>query len=270
MPDWDDRASRWKDWGPPLRPCEDDVQRYARFVRRHARFLNGKALPDVLLLGVTPELAEMELSFPYRLQALDSSPEMLRKVWPGDVPGRRSAMVGDWLNPPFPPESFDAVVADGAPVFFSYPDGVHELFASVARLLRPGGVFVFRAFVSMPEQEGLHTVMSDARAGLIPNFHVFKWRVAMAIQASAEIGVRQHDVWRAVKSSGLRFGSLPQPGFSRRAVGTIRFYEGKEDRLHFPCSESYAFSLSRIFTEVCSETPAYPLGERCPTFAAFV
>lgn len=269
MPEsWDGRASGWKDWGPPLRPCEDDMRRYRRFLTDWRDGCLGHV--DMLLLGVTPELAEMDLPFPFHLTALDSSEMMVQRVWPGDVPERRRAVVGDWLQSGLPAASFDAVVADGSPVFFSHPEGLHELLASVLRLLRPGGVFVFRAFVSLPFQEGLNTVISDARAGLVPNFHVFKWRVAMAVQASAAIGVKQHDVWRAVRSSGLRFGTLPQPGFSKRAVGTIRHYEGKDDRLHFPCSESYASSLSCFFRRVDSETPAYPLGERCPIFAAFV
>jgi hypothetical protein len=259
---WDERAAHFDDWGVPLRPPADAIALYAGFVRR--RF-SGRAEPlPALLLGITPELALARWPVPLRLTAVDQSEPMVRRVWPGDQPGERRAIVGDWMRyrPDDPPA---LVMTDGAAVFFSRPE---SLFERAAAFLGPDGVFLIRAFCAPPQRASLDTVLAAARAGEIETFHGFKWRVAMALQDGPRAGVAQHRIWETITRAGIDFASLPQPGFSASACSTLRFYRDQAATLHFPTAAGYAAALRTAFAEVEWARSAHADGERYVVFCA--
>jgi hypothetical protein len=72
---------------PPLRPSPIDVANLSRAISHDDK--------RILLLGVTPELSVLGRE----LTAVDNSPSMLARVWPGDQTLRR-AVIGDWTNLP--------------------------------------------------------------------------------------------------------------------------------------------------------------------------
>ena len=270
---WDDIASNWDDWGPPLRPSAEDLRiMRAAVVRWHA---DGPVRGDdgaprqvrVFLCGVTPEIAAMDWPFPIDLVGMDQAESMVRIVWPGDVPGVRRAMVGNWLESGLEPHSRDVVIGDGGVVFFDYPQGQRTLTAALHRLLKAGGLLVYRDFAGPRRRETLAEVFDAMRAGRISSFHAFKWRVAMAIQPDSRRGVRQDDVWRACMEAAIEPAKLPQPGWSPRAIDTIRFYRGKESRLYFPTVDEFRDLLAERFEDVQVVIPSYELGERCPILA---
>src|SRR5438046_972511 len=113
---WDDVAHRWGDYASPLRPHPDDLRITREILSRwHAK--NPIAKARVFLCGVTPEIAAMDWPFPIELVAMDQAESMVRIVWPGDVPGVRTARVGDWTNPGLPAKSQDIIIGDGGFVF---------------------------------------------------------------------------------------------------------------------------------------------------------
>src|SRR5437764_14748408 len=119
---WEDVAYRWNDYASPLRPHTQDIQMMRDTLARwHAGNPVEKA--RVFLCGVTPEIAAMDWPFPIDLTAMDQAASMVRIVWPGDVPGVRRALVGNWMSSGLPAGSQDIVIGDGGFVFFSYPDG---------------------------------------------------------------------------------------------------------------------------------------------------
>src|SRR4051812_3895606 len=92
---WNDVASRWDDYASPLRPYAEDL----RITREHLSRWQREAHIDnarVFLCGVTPEIATMDWPFPVELTAMDQAESMVQKVWPGDIPGVRRALVGNW------------------------------------------------------------------------------------------------------------------------------------------------------------------------------
>ena len=111
---------------------------------------------------------------------------------------------------------------------------------------------------------------TDARAGAIGNFHVFKWRVAMALQADSTAGVCVHDIWQAWADSAIDPARLAQPGWSADAVETIRFYREQPGRLYFPTLQEFRELLAQFFDDSRIEVrvPRYELGERCPWIVA--
>ncbi len=264
---WNDMASHWDDWGPPLRPCAEDLRIMESLLARwHTRHPVGKA--QVFLCGVTPEIVTMSWPFPIELLGMDQVESMVRIVWPGDVPGLRRAAVGNWLDTGLEDHSRDVVIGDGGFVLFSCPDGQRTLLKATRRLLRPDGLFLYRYYAQCESKESPQDVIDAARNGRVGNFHVFKWRLAMAIQPDGSAGVRQHDIWEAWNAAGIDTSRLPQPGWSARAVGTIDFYRNKEARLYFPTLEEFRALLLEEFSEMEVLTPTYEIGDCCPILAA--
>ncbi|MES2957447.1 MAG: hypothetical protein V4792_04615 [Pseudomonadota bacterium] len=259
---WDERAAHFDDWGTPLRPPAEDLALYAAFVERC--FVATSTPVPTLLLGVTPELASTRWPVPLRLTAIDQSEPMVRRVWPGDVADQRRALVGDWMR--FAPdETPSLVLTDGAPVFFADPQ---VLFERVRTLLAPDGAFVVRAFCAPPQRERVDDVLADARHGAIENFHLFKWRIAMALQEQAREGVAQQRVWSVIHAADIDFEALPQPGFSARAVSTLRFYREQAGTLHFPTRQAYSRMLRESFDRVESAHAGHCGGECFSVFLA--
>jgi hypothetical protein len=264
---WDDIAHHWDDWGPPLRPCAEDLRiLHSALAGWHVH--NPMATVRVFLCGVTPEIVTMPWPFAIDLVGMDQAESMVRLVWPGDLPGVRRAVVGNWLDSGLAPQSQDVVIGDGGFGFFDYPDGQRALTAALRKLLHPQGLFVYRHYAQLPHRETLAEVVAAAHAGQIGNFHIFKWRLAMALQPDSHSGVRQHDIWRACMEARLDPTRLPQPGWAPRAVDTIRFYQGKEARLYFPTLDEFAALLAEAFQKIEVQYASYELAERCPVLIA--
>ena len=116
---WNDIASGWAIGDrptarPPRHRHHPSKRSLAGAGRRRAR---GAGLS----LRCHPEIATMSWPCAVELLAMDRVESMVRAVWPGDVPGVRGAIVGDWLNSGVPPGSRDIVVGDGGFGFFDYP-----------------------------------------------------------------------------------------------------------------------------------------------------
>lgn len=260
---WDERAAHFDDWGPPLRPPPEDLALYARFVA--ARFGGRPAALRTLLMGVTPELATLDWPVALDMTAVDQSEPMVRRVWPGDVPGRRRAIVDDWMQWQ-PARPLDLVLSDGAPVFFARPA---RLFERVRAVLANDGAFVTRVFCAPAQREDVADVMADLERGRIENFHLFKWRIAMALQVDPQTGVEQRTVHDTIEAAGIDFSRLAQPGFDARAVGTLRFYKGQAATLHFPTREGYATALADAgFRAVEHAIAGHAGGDRFVVFMA--
>jgi SAM-dependent methyltransferase len=264
---WNDSAVRFDDWGPPLRPSPEDIQLMREMiVAWHGS--NQSRRMRVFLCGVTPEIVTMEWPFPMDMVGMDQAESMVRLVWPGDLPGIRRGIVGNWMESGLEAGSQDIVIGDGGFAFLSYPDGQRALMAELRRVLAPTGLFVYRHFAQAERHETVDDVLSAARSGGIGNFHAFKWRLAMALQPDSTSGVRQSDIWSAWTKAGLSPARLPQPGWSDRAVSTIDMYREKQARLYFPTLSEFRTLLNEYYKDIDVRLPGYELGERCPTMTA--
>jgi len=147
-------ASRWGEWGSPLRPSPEDVERFIGEIQPSRRNL---------LLGATPELQKLVR------MSVDSDVGALRTH-------TIAGFVANWRNLPFRDETFDAVLGDGSlNVFEGDPS---ELFRESKRVLKCDGRLVLRVFVAPPTRQSLRQVIADCDH---TNFHAFKWRVAHAL-----------------------------------------------------------------------------------------
>lgn len=222
----------------------------------------------VLVLGTTPELCRLGVELGSRIIAVDSSADMCRALWLGDARATDTTICADRRQIPLPAKSVDFVLADGSLSMLPFPGGYASLLSELRRLLRPGGGCSFRCFVKPDPNETVDQVFEALLRGEMGNFHVLKWRMAMALQPDAEAGVAVGSVWqefsRMWKDPSLLADRFQWP---LAEVRTIEVYRNVDTRYTFPTLAQYHETfVTRDFHVVETVTPSYELGERCPSF----
>jgi SAM-dependent methyltransferase len=257
---WNLHAKRWQHVAPPLRPSAEDI---ALFETRIAS-LRRPGLS--VLLGVTPEIAGMHWPRGTQLLALDQCMGMIRGVWPFVETVGRDVVCGDWLSLPVADDSCGLVIGDGCFTLLPYPDAYAAALAEIRRVLSPGGIFAMRYFSRPEVAESAATVIEDLEAGRIGNFHILKWRLAMALYGSATEGVSVGAVWEAFNAAVTDRDTLAaQLGWPRAAIDTIDVYRGVSTPYFFPTLSEIRAATDSGFEELHVDVPEYELGERCPT-----
>jgi SAM-dependent methyltransferase len=251
---WAKFHSLWAQYTPPLRPNHEVANAVRSVIAGHDE--------NVLLLGVTPELADAGR----HVTALDSSEMMIAAVWPGDTAHRR-AVKGDWLAMPFADGTFSAAIGDGSLSAFAWPDGHRQIFSQLARVLRPGGRLVIRLFQQPERGEPLTGVVASAWAGEIRNFHAFKWRLAMALVAAsagpnlpvqAILATFEHEFPNRQKLAAAT-------GWPMGQIDTIDVYRGSREVYSFMTLEQIRQTMPPTLANLqLQDSGSYELAERCP------
>jgi predicted dehydrogenase len=254
---WQSAPKLWKYFGPPLRPCDQDIQSMEEQVARwHDAHPERRA--NVLLCGVTPEIASMHWPAGTRLWAVEKSRAMIEQVWPVGLPPGRQVIQGEWTKLPLQPGSIDIVIGDGCFTSLSYPELQRKFLAELVTLLRPGGTLIMRFFVQRDGRESPEDIFEEQRRGFIGSFHAMKWRLAMALQATASEGVKVDDVWQTWRRANL------QTEWPEAVVQTIDTYRGSDHLLVFTTLEEIRALFADYLEEQDYIEHDYELGERCP------
>jgi len=255
---WTEIHRVWHRYTPPVRPNGEVVDALWRQI-------GGRPGP-VLLLGVTPELADIAPD----LVALDKNPSMVANLWPGNAPSRR-AVVGNWLNCNFAPASFAACIGDGSLCVVRYPDEMIRLCGQLAAALRPGGRLALRVFAQAEIPSTPESVAQDALRGAIRNFHGFKWRLAMAIAGqrgnpNVEMGWVFEAFHRMFPDRGRLAAST---GWNREEIETIEFLKGSSAITSFPSRRQLQEVVERSLSDVrFVSAGTYEVAEHCPLLVA--
>jgi SAM-dependent methyltransferase len=244
----------WSHLTPPLRPNHEVVAAVREQI--------GPAPGRTLLLGVTPELADIAPD----LVALDRNYTMVTNVWPGNTSARR-AVVGDWLNTNFAPDTFSFCVGDASFGALSFPRDVTWLCEEVWRILGSGGKLVCRVFVAPDVPETVAAVRDAAMSGAIRNFHAFKFRLAMAIAAEGgRVAVGVDSIFK--EFTGLfrdRDALVRMTGWDRQHIDTIDHYEGSMVAFHFPTRSQLLAAVAGKFSNArFLPSGTFELAERSP------
>ena len=253
MSHWQRYAARWSQIAPPLRPTEDTV--------RFAQSIVGDPQARVLLLGVTPELAD---AFEH-VHAVDKSSQMIATVWPGDSAAKR-AVCADWLDMTEPASHFDAVVGDGSLNNILYPRELKTLYQNLARVMKPGGRFACRLFERPARAITEDDLRKTARGGSGHGFHAFKWQLAMHLAARVGANLPVALILQTFNEMfGDRDALAAATGWPRAAIDTIDVYRGSPVVYAFPDREEFRSALPDTFTQVkfvaCG---SYDLAPLCP------
>lgn len=218
------------------------------------------------LLGITPELAASRPLQEIDLFAVERVRAMIDSAWPGNT-ARRWAICGDWLRAPFADEYFDLAIGDGCLMVVGFPDQLFGLLESVYRCLRSDGVMLLRLFCRPDAAEDPEAVIAALRAGSFGSFHAFKWRLAMAVQGSADADdVAVDAVWRVWNAAGIDPAALAREyGWSPAEIGTMEFYRGSPARYNFMRFDATIRHLQQAgFDLVAKRIGQYELAECCP------
>ena len=254
---WQSAPKQWKHFGPPLRPCPEDIKVMEKQVAQWMDNTSADAC-NALLCGVTPEIVEMTWPAGTRLWAVEKSRAMIEEVWPVKSSKMKLPLQAEWTRLPFAPGSFDIVIGDGCFTSLEYPVLQLKFLESMRKVMRPNGLLIMRFFVQMPQPEQPEAVFKDLLGGKIGSFHAFKWRLAMALQDTSRQGVRVDDIWRAWNEAGIK------TSWPADAVETINTYRGSDHRLTFTKLREIRELHSAFFEERSCLVPGYELGERCP------
>ena len=261
---WVSLAHAYAVLGPPLRPSGEDIRLMEQAVATWAAG-HPAVRPEALLLGVTPDIANMRWPEATSLMAVENSVAMVRGVWPGNLPEKKWAVCADWLQLPRKSASCHIVVGDGSMNCVRYPDGFRALSAQVSDILTDGGIFVLRCFLQPARKERPEDVIADILREPIPTFHHFKFRLLMAMQRSAWQGIAVDEVYRFWVSRNLDESLLiSRAGWEKLAIDSIKLYRGTDTVHTFPTLAEIGSVLHERFQEVSISTPSYNLGERCP------
>jgi len=260
---WNEHARQWNLIGAPLRPVPEDIRVLERELRSWQAH-SGIVAPRALLCGVTPEIARMQWPRGAQLIAIDHSMPMIAGVWPtGAVSG--SVVCGDWLELPLADATQHVLVGDGCCSLLIGHVRYAAFAAELRRVAAPDALLMMRYFIRPERSEPVGDVVEDLWQKRIGNFHVFKWRLAMALHGTLEEGVRLGDIWNVWQDAVpdpvrlAEFLDWPLP-----VVNTIHNYRGVDSRYSFP-TLAEARALVGAFDEVAIHIPKYELGERCPT-----
>jgi SAM-dependent methyltransferase len=215
---------------------------------------------------VTPEIAAMQWPNGTRLLALDLSLAMLETVWPGHRMAGAVAACADWTQMPAADKAFEVATGDGFYSMVCHPEGYQAITRELRRVLRDNGLLALRAFIRPVQTEPVAAICDDLLAGRIGNFHIFKWRLNMAVHGDLAAGVRLADIWNAWNEV------FPEPAvladklnWPLETIRTIDAYRGVQTRYTYPTLEELRHTLAVHFRETACVYPAYELGDRCPT-----
>ena len=251
---WDAIRRHWRLLGSPLCPPPEAVTAYEREL--------GLQSVDVVLLGVTPELAGLGRT----MLAVDESPAMIAGIWPGDTASRK-AVNGNWLELPLGDESAGAVIGDGCLSALGSSVARQTLLAEIARVLQPGARAALRAYASPEVPDDPQDVRALALSGSIATFHELKWRIAMACAGSdpdRAIPVRAIlDAFDAMFAD--RDVLAATTGWAMPVIGTIDVYANSQTVYSFAPAATLVEEARRFFDSVrLASTGTYGLAERCP------
>jgi len=259
---WNKHAQQWRHVKAPLRPCPEDM---ALFEKVLAEYFPARATLDALMLGVTPELAANRWNPALNLIAVDNTLSMIQSVWPKDD-AHRTVVCGNWLKLPLRDAHMDLAMIDGGLPAISFPEAHQKLARELHRVLKTDGVFMARIFARPDVSESVDDVLKAVHGRLIGSFHVFKFRMAMALQGQdPEKGVRLDDVWRSIGEhfdDRARLAGLT--GWPLDEIATIDAYRGSQASYHFPSVAEMLQLLGHAFECVQQKCGAYELAERCP------
>ena len=253
--------------GPPLRPSAADIA----FMESAAASWSAthRRPPRALLLGVTPQIAQMRWPPGASLVAADNSIPMMRAVWPGSVAGQRGAVCSNWPCLPLRASSRDLVLGDGSFSCLRYPNGFRAVAAEVRRVLRDDGMLILRCYIQPVQPERKEDLVADLLRGGIPSFHWFKYRLLMAMQQSTERGVPVDEVYRYWAGLNIDEAALvARTGWDAPGIRMIELYRGTPTVHTFSTLAEMRAVLGEFFEEIDISATSEVMGDRCPILLA--
>ncbi|HEU5125842.1 MAG TPA: class I SAM-dependent methyltransferase [Verrucomicrobiae bacterium] len=262
---WDAMAEHFQFQQAPLRPSAEDIELIENTLADWRSRHPSQSL-NVLLLGVTPEIAGLNWPENSHLLAIERSRPMIDRFWIGDVPGRRNVRCANWFEVEIPEASIDVVIGDGVLTPLAFPTQYRQMAERIAHWLKPSGILNLRVFARTERAESMSHISADLKAGRIPRFDILKWRIAMALQRDVGGGVMLADIHQAWEKLEREHPlEIENAGWPRQTINTIQLYAGRPARYSFPTVAELDEAFSPALKRQSVRVPKYVFGECCPT-----
>jgi SAM-dependent methyltransferase len=260
---WASIARNYAAFTSPLVPCAEDIRALEHAVARSLP-RRGSGV-RAIILGVTPGVALMKWPIGATITAVDSSPDVIAALWPGDVSSHRRALCASWLKIPVAPNSCDVVVGDGSLNTFRFHDDARTLIQALRSMLVDGGTLALRIYVRPQRQESVGQVMDALRGARGMAVDSFKMRLWMALQRSVEEGVKVRHAARVLDGHGLDAQAMQGLGWSDAAIAPFSTWQSSDAVYSFPALDELHEIVGGHFDVKTISYPDYELGGCCPT-----
>lgn len=257
---WNEVAKLWDEMNPPLRPSTRELAVFQSHIDAWTARRTGPA--QALVLGATQEFYRLRWPDESAVCALDHTHAMLAALWPGP---RGSAIRGDWLAMPLPNASIDLLLCDGGASTVAYPDGLAQMGAEIARILKPKGRALFRLYVRPADPADLQAVWEDLRAGVIQDLSQLKHRLWLATLEDHDHGMNVGRVWEALANFAPDLDALAREiGWRPEHLKAIETYRGASNRYWFPSLEEVRRRWAGALELESQQDPGDPWSHACP------
>lgn len=247
----------------PWGPCAEDCSFLSDVV---APALS--ATPDearILILGVTPEIVQLDWPGHATLVAVDSSATMIDTLWHPHPTRPSEVILARWQDLPLADASVDAAVGDGSLNALTELEDYGVVARQVARALRPSGRVALRCFVRPDGREDLESLMKIAEAGDFPTVGAFRLRLAMALTDDAGV-LRVADLARTfIELMPDRDRLAGAAGWSRVDIDRIDADIGSPLRFTFPTLDQLRGAVSPHLALADRRHGSYTQAHLCPT-----
>lgn len=264
MSHWEKQAQKWDYLGPPLKPCQLDLQNTQVWINQLCS--TTQSVFKVLLLGVTPELVNLDWPVNTELTAVDINPTMLEIVLPKQAKLKPIGILGDWLNLPFGHKTFDLVIGDGC--YSSLAEkNYSRMTKEIKRILKDDGVFIMRFFLQAANNDNIDFLLQELKTYQLTNFHTFKLRLAMSLHKKLADGVCLDDVWQCWMQYFAQYvdSIKSELKWDDAVINTIQHYQENFTYYTFPTLSEVLTYLNECFADVVCYVPQHELGMQCPT-----
>jgi len=258
---WNSQATKWASIGPPLRPSSEDISVFNDMLNKCSE---KSSLTKSLLLGVTSEIATIDYFDKNHLIAIDRNISMINQLSAIESNNAKLMIQGDWLTMPFENGSLNIVIGDGCFTQLHYPNDYKNVLKNISRLLKKNGFVIFRFFTKNNLESEEH-IINEIKTNKIKNFHIFKFRLAMALQLDVEKGVKLSDIWNTWESLKINTNILAASlNCDIETIQSIDSYKNSKARYSFPSEIELTEVLCENFTLIEHYQPEYPFGDQCP------
>jgi len=264
---WSKKLSIKYRGGLPLRPPPESAICMHKIISQLIlkKKLTSKNI-SLVLLGVTPEIANLPWAKNITLKAFDKNKDMIKFVW--EAPKKITSYVEQslWQKIPLEDKSVDFILGDGCTTQFPNKKTYKDFFKEQRRIIKADGFLLLRCFLNTQKQETLDQIARDARNGNIEFFGSLKWRIAMALlDKTKAFSIRVKKIYAAFNQLFPERSFLNQSsGWNKNIIDSIDTYKDSDIKYTFPSMKELEKLITPQFKIIKIYHPKYELTKRCP------
>jgi len=260
---WSKQSTRWSNVGSPTRPSLED----SAIMTKQARLcLNYIKEPKICVLGVTPEIIQLDWPNKAKLYAFDSSKDMIKKLWIYNRKIDSQVSMADWNHLPLKKNSMNFILGDGS---FTALQGIEEhksVTREIERVLKNGGSLIMRCFIRPNKKETINQIKKDVESNKILNFGTLKWRIAMALTDSKTSTVQPSHIYNIFHETFKDLSKLTSYNkWTLDDISTLDSYANMSGFFTFLTESSLKQYMPKNLKFISKKIGNYELAERCPT-----